>query len=106
MKHFDSSKQQEEIPIFPTYFQVHSKSKLQQKVEQISAQLRIWILTVTDLPLLGKESGCNLSGAGIAIAITGKCKQKKQEVLSTVHLDSLSLLLSGSAGQGRDIWMH
>jgi hypothetical protein len=27
-------------------------------------------------------------------------------VLSTVHLDSLSLLLSGSAGQGRDIWMH
>jgi hypothetical protein len=92
MKHFDSSKQQEKIPILPTYFQAHSKSKLQQKVEQVSAQLRIWTSIVTDLPLLGKESGCNPSGAGISIAITGKCKQKKQEVLSTVHLDSFSLL--------------
>jgi hypothetical protein len=50
------------------------QSKLQQKVEQVSAQLRIWIPIVTDLPLLGKESGCNPSGAGIEIAITGKCK--------------------------------
>jgi hypothetical protein len=74
MKHFDSSKQQEEIPILPTYFQAHSKSKLQQKVEQISAQFRIWIPIVTDLPLLRKEWGCNPSGAGIAIAIRGKCK--------------------------------